>query len=69
MSDSHVTERNEKQGSGVGGGDMKTKKTRPTSNATIKVEQRSASSLFGRSDQEGAECERKGSAECFGPVF
>lgn len=50
-------------------GDAETKKTRRTSKVTIKVEEESALSLFGRSDQEEAECERKGTAECFGPVF
>lgn len=46
-----------------------TKKTGWTSKVTIKVEEESASSLWARSDQEEAEYERKGAAECFGPVF
>lgn len=54
---------------GVGRGDGETKKTERTSKVTIKVEEQSASSLCGRGDQEEAECERKGAAECFGPVF
>lgn len=49
--------------------DAETKKTRRTSKVTIEVEKESALPLFGRSDQEEAECERKGTAECFGPVF
>lgn len=48
---------------------MGTKKTKQTSKVTIKVEEESASSLCGRSDQEEAECKRRGAAECFGPVF
>lgn len=43
-----------------GRGDTDTKKTRQTSKVTIKVEKESALSLFGRSDQEEAECKRKG---------
>lgn len=50
-------------------GDAGTKTTRPTSKRTMEVERPSASSLFGRSDEEGVERERKGSAECFAPVF
>lgn len=50
-------------------GDAETKKTKQTSKVTIKVERQSSLSLFGRSDQEEAECERKGTAECFGAVF
>lgn len=53
----------------MGWGDGETKKTERTSKVTIKVEEESASSLCGRGDQEEAECERKGAAECFGPVF
>lgn len=56
-------------GRAVGWGDGETKKTERTSKVTIKVEEESASSLCGRGDQEEAECERKGAAECFGPVF
>lgn len=50
-------------------GECETKKTRRTSKVTIKVEEESAWSLFGRSDQEEVEWERKGTAECFGLVF
>lgn len=65
MSDSCVTQRNEKEG----GGHTETKEIRPTSKVTIKVEEESALSLLGGSDQDEAECERKGTAECFGPAF
>lgn len=36
------------------------KENKATSKVTIKVEKESALSLFGRSDQEEAECKRKG---------
>ncbi len=45
---------------------METKETRQF---TIKVEEESAQPLFRRSNQEEAECKRKGTTECFGPVF
>lgn len=52
-----------------GRGSTETKKTRHTSKVTINVEQQSALSLLGRGDQEEFECERRGTAECFGAAF
>lgn len=51
-----------------GQGSPETKQTGRTSKLIIKVGEESAFSLFGRSDQEEAEYERKGTAECLGSV-
>lgn len=65
MSDSRATQRNEKEV--VVGGHVETQKTKQKNKENL--EEENAWSLCGRSDQEEAEYERKGAAECFGPVF